>query len=182
MRLGKESKKDAALWNNLQQQVHRYFLGHHFLLWQQLKKLTCPCIMCMWICACMYARITLLEVCTFAPLHLCNFASWHLCAFANLQHVQFATRPICNMSNLQHVQFATRPICNMSNLQYVLFTWSLCHCAYLKIDLSVCTLLKLPSPTKDMFNKVVSSHSRIKRCVIHSFYRTFKVSQNLWCR
>ena len=126
-----------------------------------------------------------------------QFATRSICNTCNFQHVQFATNAICNTCNLQHIQFATYAIYNMCNLQQLkLATCAICNMdqldrpagwinwtdqldgpvlynrklgqfAYSMIDLSVCKLSQLLSPTKALFVPVLFcpylKHSQVGR-------------------
>ena len=78
----------------------------------------------------------------------------------NWQHMHMATSANDNTCKWQHVQLATHANGNTGRTSWtdqldgpVLFTWRLGQLAYSKIDLSVCILLQLPSPTKALLDK-----------------------------
>ena len=129
--------------------------------------------MCNW----QYLQSATPAICNMGKLQHVKSATCAICYTWNLQHVEFSIRSIYTTCNLQHVQFATCAISNTWKTNQldgsarriswtdhldgpVLFTWSLSQFAYSKIDLSICTLSQLPSPTEALFHKKMQLHKK----------------------
>ena len=98
-----------------------------------------------------------------------------LCNIAILWHYIIVILLIYNFVTLQHCMSARQNSWTDQLDGPVLFIWSLGQFAYLKTDLSVCTLSQLPSPTKALFY----SRPRSRDMATVSFFIYFTIS--LWC-